>query len=227
MSLGNAPLRLIRWGALGLGITLAVAVLCAINPVPNVARREIKLPDPWAGRAFAADSYIRGTFYGTFGRTQVILTRTARYPEDERVWPDRLTRDIPPWVHSAAAREFGGQWRSEQLVIDAAGWPLRCLIGTTRYPEWPEMTPYFDRGGIRLSQPERAHLGAGLLAVGPWWAGVAANALLYGGILWGISAAWGYARARSRKANARCVGCGYDRSTTPPGPCPECGMMGG
>lgn len=223
------PRRTISCIVAGFCITVLVAVggqwlgypTSAAAPImPQGATTRVALPDDGSALlmgGFFVDGVVCGfteitvAGRGPFGPDRVdhafirfVVSDVARRREALRLAPS-----VP------AGHESDRVWLN--LIFYTAGWPFRCVEGSTALQVYGE-----DSGGEwshGLIRPERGTR----IVYRPAWFGLIANTTIYAAAVLGVLALVG-TRADRRRRRGCCEACGYDRRGLAAGaPCPECG----
>jgi len=169
----------------------------------------------------------------------VFRTDEERLFVDEPTWPFPAEEvfpglvDVSKWPSSAPGGVgfVAGTYGETMVEAYAIGWPFLCATG--RSVRDVTTGKWTTTGGILAQWPrykQRHWLALGLapLCYTPRWAGVAANTVSLGAMLF---AAWAAAplvsacRKWRRRRRGMCSGCAYDlRGLDLSAACPECGL---
>jgi hypothetical protein len=243
--------RLIRYGALGLATSIAIAWLLAIAPItrsltPNAPSSYRAVFDP--SRTYLIDSRVDLGMIRRDIRWNLPRNRWSEFGiEQNPVLGLEFGREAAPfslyiglaWAPlrhqsyglASQVHEQSPFARLDRVVDDARGLPFLCLwheIQATDEDPGRGVTPiYSTPGGIRLPSSKRFDCALTIRALPfrPIWSGLVLNTLWWGLMWWGAPIELrSYVRYRRLKRGL-CPGCGYDVGASYVAPCPECGFL--
>jgi hypothetical protein len=232
------PLLLIL--CLGAFTAVGVAWACAARKVYGLDRASAgRLRNPNAGEGVGFITIDRWSVGGaTFLEVNVANADDASYAEYQAKpvtppssHPEQLARGwlrpiALPWLGGHAP--WPGQYDNDMRMIDARGWPLRCL--------WSEYRLETDANLRVVAVPRGAITIPGKTVRKGWWSpypvtlpcrpvwrGLLGNTAVYAVAWWGLIILPFNMRWIARRRRGRCPACGYDLKHLLDAGCPECG----